>query len=259
MGNEHLVVEVENGVMKLTLNRPESLNAFSPEMRAGVMAAIEEAKRNPNIRVVTLQGAGRAFSAGGDVKGMGDSSVLSDYERLSHTNEMILAIRNLEKPVIAIVHGYAAGVAFSIALACDLIVAAEDSKFIMSFAKIGLISDGGGSYFLPRLIGAQRAKEVLFTAEPIDAKKAYEWGIVNRIYRSDELTEQATMFVEKFANGPGKSYGMMKKLVNQSFVSDLDEMLELERLSQPLMKQTNDHIEGVTAFKEKRKPEFRGN
>lgn len=258
MESEHLLVNVDNGVMQLTLNRPESLNAFSPDMTGGIIEALDEAQKNPDIRVVTIKGAGRAFSAGGDVKGMGNNSPINTYERFSRTNRMVLAIRQLEKPVIAIVHGYAAGVAFSIALACDLIVAAEDTKFIMSFAKVGLSVDGGGSYFLPRLVGAQRAKELLFTAEPLDAKKAYEWGIVNRVYPLEELDEKASDFVSAFAKGPGKSYGMMKKLVNQSFVSDLDEMLELERFTQVIMKETSDHHEGVNAFKEKREPQFTG-
>ncbi|WP_423798144.1 enoyl-CoA hydratase/isomerase family protein [Neobacillus sp. SAB-20_R2A] len=258
MGNEHLLVKVENGIMKLTLNRPDSLNAFSYEMKQGIMDALKEARNNDDVRVVTIQGAGRAFSAGGDVKSFHKLGGTSVYDALYHTNELVMAIRSFEKPVIALVHGYAAGAAFNYALSCDMIIAAEGSKFIMSFTKIGLVTDGGGSYFLPRIVGAQRAKELLFSAEPIDAKQAFEWGIVNRVFQADEFEEKAMEFVSKYANGPSKAYEMTKKLVNQSFVSDLDEMLELERLSQVIMMQTEDYKEGIAAFKEKREAKYIG-
>jgi len=258
MEKQHLLVDVQDGVMKLTLNRPDSLNPLSNEMVAGICSAIHEASQQDDVRVVTIQGAGRAFCAGGDVKGMGENTPIQTHYFIEKLNEAILAIRNLEKPVIAIVHGYAAGAGFSLALACDMIVASENSKFMMAFAQIGLIADGGSNYFLPRLVGDKRAKELLFSAEPIDAKQAESWGIVNHVYPVDEFEEKANAFVQKFVNGPGKSYEMTKKLVNQSFVSDLDEMLSLEALTQTLMEQTEDFKEGIEAFKEKRKPHFKG-
>ncbi|MCM3691206.1 enoyl-CoA hydratase/isomerase family protein [Neobacillus niacini] len=257
--NKHLLVDIQDGVMKLTLNRPDSLNALSDEMIKGLTETFHHARNNPAVRVITIQGAGRAFCAGGDIKGMGKNTPSGTHEFLGRVNEAILAVRNVEKPVIAVVHGYAAGVGFSLAMACDLIVATEDSKFIMSFAKIGLIVDGGGSYFLPRLVGAQRAKELLFTGEPITAATAYNWGIVNRVYNTSDFSEKAGQFISQFVDGPGKSYEMTKKLVNQSFTSDLNQMLELERVTQSVMEQTSDFHEGIEAFKEKRKPNFEGN
>src|SRR5699024_10364861 len=155
MGKEstdHLLINVEDGIMQLTLNRPNSLNAFSPEMIIGLKEAIKKAGSDESIRVVTLSGAGRSFTAGGDVKTMGTVGALETYEHIGELNELILSIKNLEKPIIACVHGFAAGAGFNLALACDIILAAEESKFAMSFSQVGLVSDGGGSYFLPKLI-----------------------------------------------------------------------------------------------------------
>jgi len=164
---KHLLSHVEEGVMHLTLNRPDSLNAFSTEMITDLKDAIKQVKEDETIRVLTLSGSGRSFSAGGDVKTMGTNDSIETYDHIGELNELILAMRDLEKPIIAAVHGFAAGAGFNLALASDLIVAAEDSKFIMSFSQVGLISDGGGSYFLPRLVGPYRAKELLFSANQL--------------------------------------------------------------------------------------------
>src|SRR5690625_3365465 len=162
----HVLVNISEGVMHLSLNRPDSLNAFSPDMITGLKEALNKAKHDEGIRVVTISGSGRSFSAGGDVKTMGKREPLDVYEHIGELNELILLMRDLEKPIIAAVHGYAAGAGFNLALACDIILAAEESKFVLSFSKVGLISDGGGHYFLPRLIGPYRSKELLFSAEP---------------------------------------------------------------------------------------------
>ncbi|PGS53472.1 enoyl-CoA hydratase/isomerase family protein [Bacillus sp. AFS041924] len=258
MGNQHLLVEVQDRILTLTLNRPESLNSFSYEMLNGITEALNQAKNNPDIKVIVLSGAGRSFSAGGDVKTMGNVSPNAVYEHIGILNTVIKTIREIEKPVIASVHGFAAGAGFNLALACDLIIAADNSKFALSFSQVGLISDGGGSYFLPRLIGPYLAKQFFFTAEPVPAKRMYQLGVVNTVVPAENLSEETVKFANKLAAGPGKANGMMKKLIDQSFTSTLDEMLELERITQPLMVATEDHQEGVVAFKEKRKAIFTG-
>lgn len=256
MRNEHLNVNLQGSVLSLQLNRPESLNAFSPEMIQGLTAEIKAAGENPEVGAVVLSGAGRSFSAGGDVKTMGQAGPSETYDHIGKLNELVLAMRALEKPIIAVVHGFAAGAAFNLALASDIILAAEDSKFVMSFSQVGLISDGGGLYFLPKLIGPYRAKELFFNAEPITAVQAHEWGIVNRLYPLEKLEQEAFQFAAKLANGPSRAFGLLKKITDQSATSGLEEILEQERITQAMMVTTEDHLEGVAAFKEKRKPVF---
>lgn len=258
MGNQHLLVNVEDGIMQLTLNRPESLNAFSPDMIDGMKEALNEAKQNDEIRVVTLSGAGRAFSAGGDVKGMGEGTPSVVYEHIGRLNELILQMTDLEKPIIAVVHGFCAGAGVCLAMACDQIVAAQDSKFVLSFSRVGLISDGGGLFFLPRTLGTFRAKELLFNAEPISAEKAQSWGMVNFVYVTDELREKALAYAGKLAQGPSRAYGLIKRIANRALTADLKEILEVERTTQGITATSEDHKEGVAAFKEKRNPVFKG-
>jgi 2-(1,2-epoxy-1,2-dihydrophenyl)acetyl-CoA isomerase len=258
LSTEHLLIHQSGPVLSLTLNRPDSLNAFSPDMILGLTNAFKKAAADDEIRVVVLSGAGRSFSAGGDVKTMGKTAPKDVYDHIGRLNECILAMKNLPKPIIASVHGFAAGAGFNLALAADLIIAAEDSKFILSFAQVGLISDGGGLYFLPRLIGPNRAKELFFTAEPLLAKKALEYGIINHVYPLEGLKDETVKLAQKLANGPGVAYGMIKRLVDQAPQSTLEEMLEQERITQAMMVSTDDHKEGVQAFVEKRKPAFLG-
>ncbi|WP_449355394.1 enoyl-CoA hydratase/isomerase family protein [Virgibacillus natechei] len=257
VATENLLVDINEGIMHLTLNRPDSLNAFSPEMITGLKQAINQAKLEEEIRVVILSGAGRTFSAGGDLKTMGKKEPIEVYEHLGELNELIRSMRDLEKPIIAAVHGYAAGAGFNLALACDMILAAEDSKFVLSFSQVGLISDGGGLFFLPRLIGPYRAKELLFSAEPIKVDEAHKLGIVNHVFPLDEFQEKVSAFAAKIASGPSVTYGFIKKIADQSLVSSLDEILEQERITQATVINTDDHQEGVQAFFEKRKPNFK--
>ena len=256
MENKHLNIKLQGAVLSLQLNRPDSLNAFSPEMIEGLHREILGAASNPDIRAITLSGAGRSFSAGGDVKTMGQAGSQETYDHIGKLNELVLAMRSLEKPIIAVVHGFAAGAAFNLVLASDIILAAEDSKFVMSFSQVGLISDGGGLYFLPRLIGPYRAKELFFNAQPITAETARQWGIVNHVHPLEKLEQEALSFAENLANGPTKAFGLMKKITDQSATTGLAEILEQERITQAMMITTEDHLEGVSAFKEKRKPVF---
>jgi 2-(1,2-epoxy-1,2-dihydrophenyl)acetyl-CoA isomerase len=254
----HLVVEKLGPVLSLTLNRPESLNAFSPDMILGLKNALIEAQTDPDTQVIVLSGAGRSFSAGGDVKTMGQAGPVQVYEHIGRLNELILTMKATEKPIIAAVHGFAAGAGVNLALACDLIVAAEDSKFALSFSQVGLVSDGGGSYLLPRLIGPHLAKQFFFTAEPIPAERLYQSGVINFLFSLEKLQEETMKIAVKLAHGPGKAFGMQKKLIDHSFTATLEEILEQERITQTLMVQTEDHQEGIAAFKEKRKPSFKG-
>lgn len=258
MTTEHLLFNQKDKVLSITLNRPESLNAFSPEMILGITRALRDAQQNPEIRTIVLSGAGRSFSAGGDVKTMGQATSSEVYEHIGRLNQCILTMKETEKPIIAAVHGFAAGAGFNLALACDLIVAADDSKFALSFSQVGLISDGGGSYFVPRLIGPHLAKQFFFSGEPILAERLFQLGVINYMVPLENLKDETLKIAEKLANGPGKALGMIKKLVDHSFHATLEEILEQERITQTLMVTTNDHQEGIAAFKEKRKPNFRG-
>ncbi|SFG50888.1 2-(1,2-epoxy-1,2-dihydrophenyl)acetyl-CoA isomerase [Halobacillus alkaliphilus] len=258
LGNDHLSVDLNGPVLSCVLNRPDALNAFSDDMISGLKEAIKEADQNDDIKVVVLSGAGRAFSAGGDVKGMGSGSSQEVYDHIGKLNELILMIKDLSKPVIAVVHGYAAGAGFNLVLACDQILAGEESKFVLSFAQVGLVSDGGGHYFLSKILGPYRTKELLFRAEPIPVETASEWGLVNRVYPLAELEESAMEYALRLAKGPGRAMGMMKKMVDQAENQDLAAVLEQERITQTMMVTTEDHKEGVQAFKDKRKPAFTG-
>lgn len=258
MTNAHLLIKQQGAVLSITLNRPDSLNAFSPDMILGLTTALSDAHQNPEIRAIVLSGAGRSFSAGGDVKSMGMANSVEVYEHIGRLNECILTMKATEKPIIAAVHGFAAGAGFNLALACDLIVAADDSKFALSFSQVGLISDGGGSYFLPRLVGPHLAKQFFFSAEPIPAERLHQLGVVNYLVPLEQLEQETLKIAERFASGPGRAYGMIKKLVDHSLSSTLEEILEQERITQTMMVTTADHKEGLAAFKEKRKPNFTG-
>lgn len=258
MSEKHLLIAREGSILSLTLNRPERLNAFSPEMITGLTKTLKEAQSDPAVKVIVLSGSGKSFSAGGDVKTMGEANPTQAYEHIGVLNELILTMKNTEKPIIASVHGFAAGAGFNLVLACDLIIAANDSKFALSFSQVGLISDGGGSYFLPRLIGPHLAKQFFFSAEPIPAERLYQLGVINALVPSENLKEETLMLASKLSHGPGRAIGMIKKLVDHSFTSTLEEILEQERITQTLMISTEDHQEGVAAFKDKRKPVFTG-
>jgi 2-(1,2-epoxy-1,2-dihydrophenyl)acetyl-CoA isomerase len=258
MTHEHLLIEKLGPVLSLTLNRPDSLNAFSAEMISGLTSALKEVQHDADVQVIVLSGAGRSFSAGGDVKTMGQANGVQTYEHIGRLNELILTMKETEKPIIAAVHGFAAGAGFNLVLACDMIVAAEDSKFALSFTKVGLVSDGGGSYFLPRLIGPHLAKQFFFSGEPIPAERLYQLGVINYLFPMEILQEETTKLALNLAQGPGKAFGMQKKLIDHSLTATLEEILEQERLIQTLMVQTLDHQEGIAAFKEKRKPAYKG-
>ncbi len=258
MNGEDLLVRFEDGILELVLNRPEKLNAFSEPMMQRLTTELIHARVDDAVKVVVISGAGRAFSAGGDIASMDGAQPTEVYEHIGLLNRAVLAMTALPKPVIASVQGFAAGAGFNLALASDLIVAADDAKFVMSFAQVGLTSDGGGHYFLPYLVGPHVAKELLFLAEPLPASRAYAYGIVNRLVPPAELAAETTKLARRLAMGPSVALGQMKRLVDRAFQSSLAQMLEDEQTAQVLLTGSVDHREGVTAFGEKRQAKFQG-
>ncbi|MHB1128033.1 MAG: enoyl-CoA hydratase/isomerase family protein [Bacillota bacterium] len=259
MGYTNVNLEKKDGVAILTLNRPEALNSLSQGLVSDFNQAMDEIAADEECRVVLLTGAGRAFSAGGDVKGMGGRSDPAQARiGMQPINNMIKKIRSLEKPVIAAVNGFCVGAGFNVALATDIIISSDEAKFSQIFAQVGLIPDAGGTYFMPRLVGMHKAKELIFTKAMLSAADAEKLGLVNRVVPADQLMNTAMELAGELAQGPTRAYGLAKSMINQSLESDLDAMLEYEACAQAIAMMTEDHVEGVTAFKEKRKPQFKG-
>jgi len=249
---ETIIFEKEEGVGRIILNRPEAMNALNNKMREELISAIEETEKDIEIRVLVITGKGRAFCAGGDVKGMGTQ------ERPINPSQIILRLANLEKPVISAVNGVAAGGGCNLALAGDIILASDQARFIQSFVRIGLVPDWGGMYFLPRLVGMAKAKELMFTGEAIDAREAERIGLVSKVFPSEEFEGAMNGLAKKLAAGPPKSLSLIKKILNWGQQSDLKTVMELEHLAQGICRETEDHKEGLKAFKEKREPNFIG-
>lgn len=256
-----ILYEVDNGVATITLNRPERYNAFIDEMNFALTKAFKAAKKDESVRVVVLTGAGeKAFCSGQDVKAVKDQvgeRNLGDSVRKRY-NPMIKAMRSMEKPIICRLNGVAAGAGCSIVLACDLIVAADHAKLMEVFVNIGLVLDSGSSFFLPRMVGSHRAFEMCTMGTKVTAQEAKDWGIVSQVVPLAELDEAVEKYTDYYKNAPTKAIGMIKKMINHSFQSDLDTMLELEAQYQEVAGNSEDHKEGVTAFNEKRKPVFKG-
>jgi 2-(1,2-epoxy-1,2-dihydrophenyl)acetyl-CoA isomerase len=249
-----------DGVLKLTLNRPDKLNSFNEDMHLALRAGFEHAHRDADVRAVLLTGAGRGFSAGQD---LGDRDPRKGTPDLGHTiesfyNPLLRLIRSLEKPVVCAVNGVAAGAGANIAFACDITLAARSARFIQAFAKIGLVPDSGGTWSLPRFIGEARAKALALTAEPLDAETAAGWGLIWRAVDDDKLMDEATALAHRLAAGPTKGLGLTKRAIQAAATNSLDQQLDLERDLQREAGRSADYAEGVTAFLEKRKPEFKG-
>lgn len=256
MTNNTLLIQQKGPILELTLNRPDRMNAMNMEMITALFQALETGKYDESVHLIVISGAGRTFSTGRDIKDMEVADPVKVHKEIGVLNECILLMKSIEKPILAAVQGFAAGAGFSLALACDLIIASENSQFMMSFAKMGLASDGGGAFFLPRLLGLHLAKELYMLAEPLSATQAYELGIVNRLSPANELHEEVEKIARHLANGPIKAFGMMKQLLDFSLDSTLDDVLEKERLIQSLLSTTADYKEGVHSFLEKRPPSF---
>lgn len=251
--------ERAEGVATLTLDRPESLNSFDRRMKEELLAAFRSLERDRGVCVVILTGAGRAFSAGQDLKERREPGAVDLATELRERyNPIVLAMRRLEKPIIGAINGVAAGAGCSIALACDLRIAAEDATFIEVFGRVGLVPDSGSTWFLPRLVGYARAAEMMFTAEPVDAVSAERMGLVNRVVRAEQLLDEARALASKLASGAPLALALAKRALNRALEADLVSTLEYEAQLQGIAGDSADHVEGVRAFVEKRRPEFRG-
>ncbi len=260
MGGGTVLVEQADGIATVTLNRPDARNALDLVMREELEATLAGLEAEPTVRVLVLRGAGEHFCAGGDVKFMQASrmSASEGQQRVEAMNRAILALARFRTPTIAMVDGYAVGAGCNLALACDLVVASDRARFGEVFARIGLIPDGGGIYLLPRRVGLARAKELVFTAEIIEAADAERIGLVNRVVPTGELTAQTQALARRIAAGPPRAHAMAKSLLNRSFALDLETSLAWEGLAQGMMIESEDHREGLTAFFEKRSPRFTG-
>lgn len=259
--SQTILIETIQDLHKITLNRPDRLNSFTDEMHIALRAALEQA-RDSNARAVLITGAGRGFCAGQDL-GDRDPAKMDGPADLSQTlttfyKPLVHLIRSLECPVICAVNGVAAGAGVNVALACDIVLAAEGAKFIQSFAKVGLVPDGGGTWSLTHLLGEARAKGLAMTATPLSAAKAEDWGMIWKAVPDDELMLQAMDLAHSLASGPTLGLGLTKQAVQSARGNSIEEQLELEASFQKRCGESPDYAEGVSAFLEKRPAEFKG-
>jgi len=263
MSYEHILTTETEGIVTITLNRPEKLNTFIGHMRRDLAEALEHAGSDRNVRVVIITGAGRAFCAGGDVAFMAELMQRRDSEEFARIlgagRRVILAIRQMTKPIIASINGPASGAGCNLAFACDLRVASNTATFSQSFAKVGLHPDWGGSYFLPRLVTPSKACELFFLGDAIDAAEAARLGIVNQVVAPEELETATLQLAERLRAAPPIALAAAKHAVYMSEAADLEEMLRYETEAQLRCFESDDGHEGVQAFLEKREPRFTGN
>ncbi|HRE24118.1 MAG TPA: enoyl-CoA hydratase-related protein [Bacteroidia bacterium] len=251
--------EINGQVVILTLNRPEKFNSFNREMSLQLQDELKKAANNSEIRAILISGTGKAFCAGQDLSeaidanGPGIDAIVRE-----HYNPIITLIRNIEKPIVCAVNGVAAGAGANIALCCDIVLAAESASFIQAFSKIGLIPDSGGTFFLPRLIGFQRASALTMLGDKVSAAEAVSMGMIYKSVDDTLLMDTAMQISQTLANLPTNALGLTKKLLNQSLSNDLNTQLECELEEQVSAAKSYDHSEGIKAFLEKRKPVFKG-
>lgn len=250
----------QDGVALVKLNRPAQLNALNSQMRVELSEIVRHIATDATVKALVITGEGRAFCAGGDIKEMSASGTPFDgRDRMrEQLHKTILAIYNMEKPVIMAVNGVAVGAGCNFALCGDIILASDQAKFSEIFVKVGLVPDAAGFYFLPRLIGLPKAKELVFRGNIIDACEAERIGLINRVVEHSKLLDEAMGLASELATGPTKAIGLAKTMLNQSLELDLAKSLDYEAMAQSIVKESEDHLEGVQAFKEKRKPHFQG-
>lgn len=250
--------EKENAVAILTLDRPERLNAMADPMWDALYEHLGKIAADDAIRAVILTGAGRAFCSGGDVTGMAQSDIVSGRARSQRRHRAVLALYNLEKPVIAAVRGAVYGIGNALALACDLILASDTAKFSMAFKKVGVVPDGGAIFFLTQYLGIARAKDLVYTARVVPADEAHQLGLVMRVVPDDRLEAEARALAGDMAASATYALALAKKMFHSMYVPTLEQLMEMETLASGAARLTHDHQEGVNAFKEKRPPRFLG-
>lgn len=251
-------LDKDGAVATLTLDRPERLNAMADPMWDALHAHLGTIAADEAIRAVILTGAGRAFCSGGDVTGMAKSDVVSGRARSQRRHRAVLALYNLEKPVIAAVRGAVYGIGNALALACDIVVASETTKFSMAFKKVGVVPDGGAIFFLTQNLGLARAKDLVYTARAVPAAEALALGLVARVVPDDKLESEALALAVEMAESATYALALAKKMFHSLYVPTLEQLLEMETLASGAVRLTHDHQEGVAAFKEKRAPKFLG-
>jgi 2-(1,2-epoxy-1,2-dihydrophenyl)acetyl-CoA isomerase len=262
MTYQTVIWEQADGVGRLTLNRPQTINAWTAQLGSELKAALEGEAADERVRAVLIRGSGRGFSSGADLKAGFDPAedgmpnIRRELRDIYHP--AIAAIRRLPKPVVAAVHGAAVGIGCSLALACDLVMAAESAFFALAFVNIGLMPDGGSTAFVPPAVGRARAFQMALLGERVPARQALAWGLINWVHPDERLMDEAHALVERLAAGPTRSYAASKQALNRFIYGDLDAQLELEAELQHALGRSRDFHEGVTAFVEKRQPTFTG-
>lgn len=249
-----------NQIAYLYFNRPEKFNSFNREMALSFQKHLDDCENDKNIRAIVITGNGKAFSAGQDLQEVTSRDKNPGFQKIlkEHFNPIVTRIRNMKLPIIAAVNGVAAGAGANIALCCDIVVACEKASFIQAFSKIGLIPDSGGTYFLPRLIGFQRASALMMLGDKIDAFEAERMGMIYTYYSSETFTSEVERLANRIANMPTQALANIKLTLNKSFENNLEDQLDLESIYQIKSSETDDFKEGVKAFVEKRTPEFKG-
>lgn len=258
--NTTVLFEKKGNVGEIILNRPDHMNAMNLDLIDGLGAAVKKC-RDPEIRAVVIRGKGKIFSAGGDIKAfaqMIEKKMSIPLEMPDRLHAMVEDLRNLEKPVLASVHKAAAGAGTPLALACDLVIAAEDAIFNMAYIRIGLSPDGSSTYFLPRHVGMKKAAEILITIPTLSAQEAKELGLINWVVPAAELEERTQAIIQQLAQGPTLAFAKVKKMLNQSYHNNLHDQLALESRMICESSKTEDFKEGIASFLEKRMPEFKG-
>ena len=261
MSYEHLIWEQDGAVGRITLNRPDTLNAWHAAFGLELRQAVEGDAADESVRAVLITGAGRAFSSGADLKAgfdTADDGLPDIRKELDIYHPIIGAVRRLEKPVVAAVNGPAVGIGASLALSCDLVLAAVSAYFGLAFVNIGLMPDGGSTLFVPASVGKARAFQMALLGERVDAERALNWGLVNFVYPDDALMDEANALVTKLAAGPTRSYAASKHALNRMLYGDLEGQLDLEAELQHALARTKDFQEGVLAFVERRQADFQG-
>ncbi len=254
-------LKIENQIAFINLNRPDVFNSFNREMALLMQDTLDICSNDNNVRAIVITGNGKAFCAGQDIGEITNPELNPGFRKIldDHYNPIIKKIRNIEKPIIGAINGVAAGAGANIALACDIVLASENASFIQAFSKIGLIPDSAGTFFLPRLIGIQKATALMMLGDKVTAQEAENLGMIYKCFSSETFDDEVLKMATKLANMPTKALGLTKRLMNNSLTNNLEQQLQLESDLQIEASSTNDYSEGVTAFVEKRKPIFKGN